>query len=673
MKIVTDFPRKVREIENVFIPLSDGTRLAARVWLPEDAESDPVPAILDYIPYSKRIWRGGRDTGTYRYYAGHGYAGVRVDLRGTGESDGVLTDEYAKQEQDDCLEVLAWLAKQPWCSGACGMIGISWGGFNGLQVAARQPPELKAVVTLCSTDDRYRDDIHYIGGCLLLRNITWAEEMAAVLSQVPDPALMGERWRGMWLKRLENQPLMIDNWLEHQRRDAYWKHGSVCEDYSSIVCPIYAVSGWTDGYTNTVPRLLSKLNVPRKGLMGPWGHNYPQMPNAFPGPQIGFLQECLRWWDHWLKGKDTGIMDEPMYRVWMYEPVQPKTFYSERPGRWVAEPSWPSPHIQPQYWMLNVGTLSTAPGPETELKIRSPLHTGAAAGRFSAWGIPGDMPADQREDDGKSLCFDSEPLEDRLEIHGAPVVELEISSDKPVAQLCVRLNDVAPDGASTRVSYGLLNLTHRDSHETPTALEPGKRYRVRVQLKDAAYAFPPGNRIRVAVSSAYWPLVWPSPEPVTVSVIAGASKLELPTRAPRPEDEHLKPFLPAESAPLEQATIHRNFSTRETTTRDLVTGETTYVLARDYGSNTIERTGLGMEGGKLETFRIGEDDPLTATVEIENWHRQGRGDWQVHARSLTSFRATETEFIIEARLDAFEGDKRIVSRNWDLRKKRDLI
>ncbi|ESX00566.1 peptidase S15 [Mesorhizobium sp. LSJC268A00] len=671
MKIVTDFPRKVREIENVFIPLSDGTRLAARVWLPEDAENDPVPAILEYIPYGKRT--SARDAGTYQYYAGHGYAGVRVDLRGTGESGGLMFDEYTKQEQDDCLEVLAWLAKQPWCSGACGMIGISWGGFNGLQVAARQPPELKAVVTLCSTDDRYRDDIHYIGGCLLLRNITWAEEMAAVLSYAPDPELVGERWREMWLKRLENQPLMLDSWLEHQRRDAYWKHGSVCEDYSSILCPIYAVSGWTDGYTNTVPRLLSKLSVPRKGLMGPWGHCYPHSPGAYPGPQIGFLQECLRWWDHWLKGKDTGIMDEPMYRVWMCEPAQPKTFYSERPGRWVAEPSWPSPHIEPQYLMLNVGTLSTVPGPETELKIRSPLHTGAAAGRFSAWGIPGDMPADQREDDGKSLCFDSEPLALRLEILGAPVLELEISSDKPVAQICVRLNDVAPDGASTRVSYGLLNLTHRDSHETPTTLEPGKRYRVRVQLKDSAYAFPPGNRIRVAVSSVYWPLVWPSPELVTVSVIAGASKLELPTRAPRSEDEHLKPFLPAEAGPSEQATIHRDFSTRETTTRDLVTGETTYVLARDYGSKTIEQIGLVIEGGKLETFRTGEDDPLSATIEIENWHRQGRGDWQAYAKSHTFFRATETEFIIEARLDAFEGDKRIISRNWALRKKRDLI
>ncbi|BCG82873.1 MULTISPECIES: CocE/NonD family hydrolase [unclassified Mesorhizobium] len=673
MKIVTDFPRKVREIENVFIPLSDGTQLSARIWLPEDAETDPVPAILEYTPYRKRDWISARDTATYRYYAGHGYAGVRVDLRGTGESDGLLVDEYAKQEQDDCLEVLAWLAKQPWCTGACGMIGISWGGFNGLQVAARNPPELKAVVSLCSTDDRYRDDIHYIGGCLLLRKITWAEEMTSELTYAPDPALLGERWREMWLRRLENLPLLLDNWLEHQRRDAYWKHGSVCEDYSSISCPVYAVSGWTDGYTNAVPRLLSKLSVPRKGLVGPWGHHYPHVPEAFPGPQIGFLQECLRWWDHWLKGKDTGVMDEPMYRAWLCEPVRPKTFYSERPGRWVAEPSWPSPHIQPQHFTLNVGTLSSTQEPEAELQIRSPLHTGAAAGRFSAWAYPGDMPADQREEDGKSLCFDSEPLETRIEILGAPVVELDVSSNKPVAQICIRLNDVAPDGASTRVSYGLLNLTHRDGHEMPTELEPGRRYKIRVQLKESAYAFPPGNRIRVAVSSAYWPFVWPTPEPATVSVFAGASKLELPTRHPRLEDEHLKPFLPPEAGPLEQSTVHREGSTRETTTRDLVTGETTYVLARDNGSKTIDHIGLEIESGKLDTFKIGEDDPLTATIDIENWHRQARDEWEVHTKSHTSFRATETEFIIEARVDAFEGGNLLVSRKWNIKKNRDLI
>src|SRR5215510_10973439 len=277
MTIVENFPRKVREIENTFIPLSDGTKLAARIWLPEDAEKKPVPAILEYLPYRKRDGDGtaARDALTHPYFAGHGYAGVRVDLRGFGESDGISLDEYTKQEQDDCLEVLAWLERQPWCTGACGMIGISWGGFNGLQVAARRPPQLKAVISLCSTDDRYADDVHYMGGCLLVDNFAWGSMMFTLQSYPPDPALVGEGWRDIWRRRLEQQPFLTDNWLRHQHRDDYWKHGSVIENYADIAAAVYAVGGWADGYSNAVPRLLSGLNGPKKGLVGPWAHRYP--------------------------------------------------------------------------------------------------------------------------------------------------------------------------------------------------------------------------------------------------------------------------------------------------------------------------------------------------------------------------------------------------------------
>ncbi len=269
MDIVTQFPRAVREIENLFITLSDGCRLAARIWLPADAEQNPVPAILEYLPYRKRDGTTERDQLTHPYFAGNGYACVRVDMRGSGESDGILEDEYLKLEQDDCLEVLRWIAAQPWCTGAIGMIGISWGGFNGLQVAARRPPELKAVVSLCSTDDRYADDIHFMGGSLLNDNLQWASVMFAYMSRPPDKALLGDAWRKTWLERLKQQPLLVATWLRHQRRDAYWKHGSICEDWGAITCPVYLVGGWADGYSNTIPRMLAHLKCPKKGLIGP--------------------------------------------------------------------------------------------------------------------------------------------------------------------------------------------------------------------------------------------------------------------------------------------------------------------------------------------------------------------------------------------------------------------
>ena len=473
--IVTTFPRPVRVIEHMLIPLKDGTKLAARIWLPEDAEQNPVPAILEYLPYRKRDGTYERDALTHPYLAGHGYAGVRVDLRGSGESTGLLFDEYAKQEQDDGVEVIAWLAAQPWCNGSVGMMGISWGGFNGLQIAARRPPALKAIVTICSTDDRYADDAHYMGGTLLTTAaLEWAFFFFGLMCLPPDPELVGDSWRAMWLERLKNIPLFQENWLQHQRRDAYWKHGSVCEDYAAIQCPVYAVGGWTDGYKNAIPRLLEHLNVPRKGLIGPWAHAYPHF--ALPGPQIGFLQEILRWWDHWLKGIDTGVMDEPMLRAWMTESVKPASHHDTLPGRWVAESSWPPPEIKSRRLFLTDEGLRETAAPLTARPVCSPQTVGKCSGDWVPFGRGRDQSRDQQEDDVRSLAFETTPLDEPIEILGAPIVTLDVASDRPIANLIVRLCDVHPAGELLRVSYGVLNLTHRDSHEQPALLTTGERY-----------------------------------------------------------------------------------------------------------------------------------------------------------------------------------------------------
>jgi uncharacterized protein len=414
--IVTTFPRAVRIIEHTLIPLKDGTMLAARIWLPRDAEQTPVPAILEYLPYRKRDGTYERDALTYPYLAGHGYAGVRVDIRGSGESTGLLFDEYAKQEQDDGLEVIAWLAAQPWCNGSVGMMGISWGGFNGLQIAARCPPALKAIVTICSTDDRYADDVHYMGGTLLTAGLGWSSFFFGSMCLPPDPMLVGNAWRAMWLERLQNTPLFFEAWLHHQRRDAYWKHSSVCENYNAIQCAVYAVGGWTDGYKNAIPRLLERLNAPRKGLIGPWAHAYPHF--ALPGPQIGFLQEILRWWDYWLKGIDTGVMDEPTLRAWMTDSVKPASHHDILPGRWVAESSWPSTVIKPRRLFLTDAGLQNADASLTPRPVCSPQTVGKRGGEWVPFGRGRDQAADQQEDDRQSLVFDTAPLDGPIEILG---------------------------------------------------------------------------------------------------------------------------------------------------------------------------------------------------------------------------------------------------------------
>ncbi|NND49174.1 MAG: CocE/NonD family hydrolase, partial [Rhizobiales bacterium] len=234
MQTVNQFPRAVDEHENIWIEVRDGCRLAARMWLPRDATQNPVPAILEYLPYRKRDGTCERDALTHPYFAGHGYACLRVDMRGNGESDGIMLDEYTSQELDDALDVIDWIVAQPWCTGAVGMMGISWGGFNALQVAALRPPSLKAIITLCSTDDRYADDIHYKGGCLLGENFGWAVQMLSYSSRPPDPELVGENWKDLWLYRLENQPFHLSEWLKHQHRDDYWKHGSICQNYEAL-------------------------------------------------------------------------------------------------------------------------------------------------------------------------------------------------------------------------------------------------------------------------------------------------------------------------------------------------------------------------------------------------------------------------------------------------------
>jgi putative CocE/NonD family hydrolase len=657
VSVRTDFPRRIRRIDHTWITLADGTRLAARIWLPQDAEDDPVPAILEYLPYRKGDAFARRDSYHHPYFAGFGYAGVRVDLRGSGDSDGILLDEYLAQEQQDAVEVIAWLAGQPWCTGAVGMLGISWGGFNGLQVAARRPPALKAVISMCASDDRYADDVHYVGGCVLAMDmLPWAATMLTGNALPPDPQAVGDGWRQTWLARLEETPPFVEPWLGHQRRDAYWRQGSVCEDYGAIEVPVYAVGGWADGYTNAIPRLMEGLPGPRKGLIGPWSHAFPQ--DGEPGPTIGFLQECLRWFDHHLKGIETGIMDEPLLHAWMQEPVRPATHYKERPGRWVAESEWPPLGAQAWTWDF---------GPTEAAAHRSIESTGLDAGAWCADGGDGDWPADQRDEDARSLSFTSEPLEDAIEILGFGTVCLGLEVDRPSALVAVRLCDVAPDGSSLLVTRGVLNLTHRDGHAEPAPLEPGRRYEVEVTLDAIAQRVPSGHRLRVALSTVYWPWAWPSPEPVTLTLHEG--RLSLPARAPR-RDEQPRFGPPEWAAPLAVETI-----TPGRTTRDRTDGGA-HELRFEWdvgGHRRLTDSGIEMNDTHVTTYRIVDGEPLSASVRVQCGSALARGAWRTRVETDSEMTATATEFVVTQTLDAYEGDELVRSRSWTLTFPRDGV
>jgi putative CocE/NonD family hydrolase len=680
LRIRAEFPYCVREVDNTWIELTDGCRLAARLWIPETAAAAPVPAVLEYLPYRKDDVTAWQDSTRHRYFAGSGYAGVRVDLRGSGDSDGILLGEYMKQEQDDALEVIAWIAEQPWCSGEVGMIGYSWGGFNALQVAARRPDALKAVISVCSTDDRYLDDCHYMGGCLLAADmLKWAETMRAFNALPPDPRFVGERWREMWRDRLERTPHLVEEWLKHQRRDDFWKQGSVAEDYSAIDCPVFLAGGWADAYTNAIPRLLEGLVSPCKAVIGPWAHMLPE--RGVPGPPIGFLQECVHWWDRWLKSEPNAVDDWPALRVWMQEPAPPATFYAERPGRWIAEKAWPPTSVTMREFAFSAdgslelsdvdaasGGAGAARGAGELVEIVGSEVCGETQGAWCANGLPDELPGDQRPDDKRSLCFDTAPLEERLELLGFPEAALDLEVDRPAALVALWLCAVAPDGRSTLISRGQLNLAHRDGHEHPASLAPGRRYLVRIRLDALGQAVEVGQRLRLAVSPTNWPMAWPSPERVTLRVHPAGCRLLLPMRD-LVADASAPGFGDAEIAePIVLEPTGR--STRE---RRVRTAERRHTI-EDHEVRTagIGSTRTTLAENNRDSWSIVEGDPLSARASSDRDVALDRPGWSIRVSATAEMTCDEAAYFVVDVLEAFDGDARVFRRETSIRVPRDF-
>ena len=651
----------IRVEETVWIELADGCRLAARLWRPAE-EAGPVPAILEYLPYRRRDRHRGDDAILHPAFAAAGYASLRVDMRGAGDSDGVMTDEYTAREWADALEVIDWIARQPWCSGTVGMIGLSWSGFNSLQLAALAPPALKAIITTCASDDRYADDMHYMGGCLLSDNLQYGATLFTWLATPPDPAIVGSRWGEMWRDRLAVVEPPAARWMRHSDRDAYWRSGSVCEDYGTIEAAVLAVGGWADGYTNAVLRLLSGLSCPRKGLIGPWAHAFPHV--ATPGPRIDFINYAIRWWDHWLKGRDTGLMDEPMLTAWMQEFEPPQSSYIVRKGRWIAEAVWPSPDIAPLRLDLGPSGLGE-PSVAFTRAIRSPATVGIASGEWCPYGWGPDMPTDQHEEDAGSLCFDGAPLDGPLQLLGGTRLSLEVSCDGPEAMLAARLIDLAPDGTAARITYGLLNLQHHGGHEHAEALVPGRRYRLEIELKDVAYELPKGHRLRVALSTSYWPLAMPSPRPATVTVHAGS--LSLPQRnlgqgQVQPPDLG-QAWTPP---PLEARTLAAPERGRVRIERDAENGSAEVEVVRNLGAMHIADVDLELTALGSERYSMPCGNPARAWSEAQRRAEFKRADWSASVVTQSVLTSSGENWRLVAVLSAYEGETPVFSRRWDL-------
>lgn len=653
-------PVGVRHAENDWIVTPDGVRLAVSLWLPDVTE--PAPVVLEAIPYRKRDSTRGHASWWGRKLAERGIGYARLDCRGSGDSGGLLRDEYLPQEQADNITAIEWLAAQPWCSGAVGMRGVSWGGFSTLQAAALAPPALKAIMPMCASDRRYTDDAHYVGGAFALTGLKWATSFKAVMAGPPDPELFGPDWEAEWLRRLEAAPPIAAEWLGHQREDDFWRQGSVGFDPAKIRCPAYLVGGWLDPYNDTIPRLMYRLQVPAKALIGPWQHGYPAP--ATPGPGLDWAFEEARWWKQHLAGEATGIMDEPAVRIFVPDQSAIEAAPGELAGRWVAEPGWAS-LAAVRSFRLSAGRLGDAAG-QGIVAHQDHGVVGLMTPEWVPFAAPA-YPQEQSADDARSLIFDSDPLDAATDVFGMPVLSLRIAADRPVAKLAARLCEVTPDGRSWLVTYGVLNLTHRASHATPAPLTPGAFCDVRLPLYLAGRRLRAGSRLRLALSESLWPLLWPSPEPVTLSLDLASAVLSLPLRPATTAE----PEMPIAAAPG-QPSSGRGDS--QVVRRMLDDGLAEYEEVWQLAAGAIDATGTLVErsGANVEA-RLHAGDP--ASGRWRTWHkvRYARGDWDCTLEAEAELTADAATFHIREKLTAKRGEAVVFEREHRNAIPRDLM
>ena len=510
-------------MEETWIPMRDGVRLAADLWRPKGATpGDRFPVLLEYLPYRKNEDRGERFS-QYAYFVRRGYVVARVDIRGTGSSEGTLIPyEYSEIEQRDGEDVIAWLARQPFSTGNVGMFGISWGGFNSIHMAMRNPPALKAILAVDATDDLYKDDVHFMDGMMHVDTWEMSQDLANAMPAAPDYRIDESYFR----ERFDQPPWMLI-YKHHQRDGPFWDRTALKTRYEAIRIPTFVVGGWYDGYRDSVPRMLEHVKAPVKAIVGAWDHTYPDEP--YPKPGFDFRREAVRWFDQWLKGRDTGIMREPRLALYVRQWHPPGPYLEFAPGHWRYEYGWPAARIRERvFYPRPDGSLSGEAPSAGVAQLRYVPTTGVEAGGPVMWF--GDVAPDQRPTDAFSLVYETPPLEEDLEILGLPLAQLLVSADAPLAHWFARVNDVAPDGTVTLVANGGQNGSHRESAREPKAIEKDKPFSLLVRLHFTSWIFPKGHRIRLSVSNAQWPMIWPTPYAMTTTLQLGAegSRLLLP-------------------------------------------------------------------------------------------------------------------------------------------------
>ena len=664
-----DIADGVKLIKNVLIPMRDGVRLAADLYLPGDADPDArLPVVMEYTPYRK----DDVDLESRAFYLAlprHGYVVARVDIRGTGASEGISTDEYTLQEQRDGYDAVEWIAAQPWCDGQVNMMGISYGGFTALQVASHHPPHLTSIIPIDFTDDRYTDDCHYRGGLMRLYYDVahYGGQMVARNALPPDPQGLGAEWARVWEQHLaHNEPYLLQ-WYRHQTDGEYWRCGSVVDAPERIRCPAFLIGGWRDGYPNPPLRLYRALSGPRKVLIGPWNHALPDV--AVPGPRIDYLHEVIRWLDHHCKGQDTGIMDEPPVVVYMQRadgspPHQPlDADRLDTTGAWRAETGWPPPGADDRTLYLGDGGSLDERPPAAERADAYAYHptVGVTAGLWSG-GVPFGLPGDQRPDEAFSLVYTTRPLSEDLHVLGWPRAVLHVSSSASVMGFAASLCDVAPDGTSHLVAKGMLNATRRDSFSDSRPLTPEESYELDIPIDCTGWVFARGHAVRLNVASADWPNVWPTAELATNHAYRGGgrpSRLILPT-VPAQGSAPPPPFRPSARTVRRRSEAVCPPTWR--VTHDLLTGRQAVELG--FRSSWRLQTGAVVERESRSDFEVHPADPAHASARGRHVYQIARSGRVTRACAEVVVQGTASHFHVTIDLEVRVNDALHFTRRW---------
>lgn len=495
----------VQRYDNLLIPV-DGETVAATRYEPTDIEG-PAPVLLMHYPYRKDDHLTfGAYSPTIQYFVKHGYEVVVADLIGTGASSG--RKERPGEMPDEGIEgaaIVEWLASQPWTSGRVGMFGKSYAGGTCLKTAAQRPDGLEAIIPMFTSAGGYPERYGGVSDAWG-RGGHWNPQMQA-LQGLPSSFRDDDgRWADIWKEHLteleEGEPWLFQS-LEHEYKDEHWDGQEVAIE--NIEAATFGVSGWRDIAPGPTLDYIQRINAPKRGLLGPFRHT---MPHRGREIAVDFRRQAVEWFDYFLRDVDNNARSHATIEYWTERNGGGKV----DEGVWRRRESWPDVAVG----VPNKEKVSMAFTPDG-LENTSSYDDGVVTRHYEHDHTVGmhsldefSVPADTGEDDVRSLCFETDPLESPVEYTGNGMVTVRLSSTVPDPLLVTRVVDVAPDGSANLVSHGRLRLSHRESHSDPHELEPGEEYEVTVPLKPKSHVFETGHQIRLAISAAYFPVALPT-------------------------------------------------------------------------------------------------------------------------------------------------------------------